>query len=252
MISKVSNGGTTISMKQVSVAFHKVSVAFHKLNGAAYICVMADYKKEAAMHAAKLIKPGMVVGIGAGSTMAHLVEAVAGDKSVTYVTPSAGTQALMEKYQLKVAAAEVLDHLDLYFDGCDQVDADLNALKSGGGIHTYEKILANMADRFIIVGDDTKLVPQLDTQYPLTVEVIPAALAAVVKYLRTTFNTGSVEIRSARSLAANYLLDVRFNEMPVLSALNAVKLFPGVVDHSLFLQLAKGAIIAGPDGIREL
>jgi ribose 5-phosphate isomerase A len=213
---------------------------------------MADYKKEAALHAAGLIKEGMVVGIGAGSTMAHLVEAVAQEKDVTFVTPSAGTQALLEKYGLKVTASEVLDHLDLYFDGCDQVDEALNALKSGGGIHTYEKILANMADRFIIVGDEAKLVPKLDTQYPLAVEVIPAALAGVVSHLRTTFDTGSMEIRSARSLAGNYLLDVRFNVMPVLSSLNEVKLFPGVVDHSLFLQLAKGAIIAGPDGVKIL
>lgn len=213
---------------------------------------MADYKKEAALHAVKFIKQGMTVGIGAGSTMAYIVEALAQEKTVTFVTPSAGTQALLEKYQLKVTEATVLDRLDLYFDGCDQVDEELNALKSGGGIHTYEKILANMADRFIIVGDDAKLVPRLDTQYPLTVEVIPAALAGVVKQLRTTFHTTGIEIRAARSMGDNYLLDVRFSEMPVLSVLNGIKLYPGVVDHSLFLQLAKGAIIAGPGGVKVL
>lgn len=214
---------------------------------------MADHKKEAALHAVKLIKQGMTVGIGAGSTMAHMVEALAGETKVTFVTPSAGTRALMEKYGLSVVSGERLYHLDLYFDGCDQVDMELNALKSGGGIHTYEKILANMADRFIIVGDDAKLVPKLDTRYPLTIEIIPMAMGAVMQTMYDRFfDLDRLDIWEEKSLAENYLLDVYFKVMPDLNALNDLKQLPGVVDHSLFLQLAKGAIIAGPGGVREL
>lgn len=217
---------------------------------------MADYKKEAAIHAAKLIERNCTIGIGAGGTMAYLIDAIIQipelSRTLTFATPSEGTLALLNKYQLKVMPAEKLDFLDLYFDGCDQVDTSLNALKSGGGIHTYEKILAAMAKRFILLGDIDKLVPELNTQFPLTVEVIPAALASVNKQLLTRFPNATIHPRPTWSPANNYLLDVRFNNLPALNDLHLVKLIPGVVDHSLFFQMAHSAVIAGPDGIKVI
>ena len=75
----------------------------------------------------------------------------------------------------------------MYFDGCDQFDKDLNALKSGGGIHTMEKLFASMAKEFILVGDDSKYAEQLTTTFPLVLEVLPQAMSFILAKLPFLF-----------------------------------------------------------------
>jgi ribose 5-phosphate isomerase A len=139
---------------------------------------MADYKFEAALAASRLIKPAQTIGLGAGSTIAHLVSLLAADASLaaslTLVSSSFKTTRLMMDRGLNVHAIALTKTLDIYFDGCDQFDTELNALKSGGGIHTSEKILASLADEFILTGDAAKFAPRLDTTYPLVIEVLPS------------------------------------------------------------------------------
>ena len=72
-----------------------------------------------------------------------------------------------------------LKQIDIYFDGCDQFDNQLNALKSGGGIHTQEKLLASMAKQFVLVGDETKRVDSFDVKFPLVIEMLPQSLLYV-------------------------------------------------------------------------
>ena len=69
-----------------------------------------------------------------------------------------------------------INHLDLAIDGADEIDPSLNAIKGGGGAHTVEKIIASMADEFVLIVDQTKLVSSLCRKFPLPVEVIPASL----------------------------------------------------------------------------
>ncbi len=118
---------------------------------------MTDYKMEAAKAALQFIKPGQIIGVGAGSTIANLVGLLAADSglaaSLTFATSSFKTAQLIIEKGLNIKAAEHLTRLDIYFDGCDQFDEQLNALKCGGGIHTSEKILASLADEFILLGD---------------------------------------------------------------------------------------------------
>ena len=66
--------------------------------------------------------------------------------------------------------------IDIYFDGCDQLDSELNALKIGGGIHTQEKLLASMANEFILIGDESKLVQNFDNRFPVVIELLPQAV----------------------------------------------------------------------------
>lgn len=224
---------------------------------------MTDYKMEAAKAALQFIKPGQIIGVGAGSTISNLISLLAADSrlatSLTLATSSFKTAGLIMEKGLKLQAAEHLTKLDIYFDGCDQFDKQLNALKSGGGIHTSEKILASLADEFILLGDAGKSVKELDTTYPLVLEILPTALQLVQQWLAKNIPTAKTTMRlSTQKDGAvitengNYLLDVYFAELWPLEKMNAVKMVPGVVEHSLFLGIAKRAIIAGEDGVKVL
>jgi ribose 5-phosphate isomerase A len=225
---------------------------------------MADYKMEAAKAALKLIKPSQIVGLGAGATIANLVTLVAADDelaaTVLFTSSSFKTMALLLANNLNVSAPAYLKQLDVYFDGCDQFDAQLNALKSGGGIHTTEKILASMAQQFILIGDYAKYSPQLTTTYPLVIEVLPGALQIVQKRLATDFpdatltlRTGAQKDGAAISDNGNMLIDIHFAQLLPLAELNInIKMIPGIVEHSLFYGMATKAIIAGEDGIKVM
>jgi ribose 5-phosphate isomerase A len=222
-----------------------------------------DYKMEAAREALTLIRPGQTVGFGAGSTMAFLIGLVGEDDglkgSLKLLSSSFATRALMRERGFAVAEAGSTVRLDLYFDGCDQFDRRLSALKSGGGIHTSEKVMAAMADEFILVGDAGKRVERLGSEYPLVLEVIPEALAFVGDRVQRFFQP----VRSALRLSdkkdgaviterGNFLIDCWFDPFPEPAVINDRLLgIPGILEHSLFYNLAQRAIVAGPDGIKQ-
>lgn len=218
---------------------------------------------EAAREALTLIRPGQTVGFGAGSTMAYLIGLVGEDYGLTgslkLLSSSFATRFLMRERGFVVGEAGSTVRLDLYFDGCDQFDRRLSALKSGGGIHTSEKVMAAMADEFILVGDAGKRVERLGSEYPLVLEVIPEALAFVGDRVRRFFQP----VRSALRLGdkkdgaviterGNFLIDCWFDPFPEPAVINDRLLgIPGILEHSLFYNLAQRAIVAGPDGIKQ-
>ncbi len=222
---------------------------------------MADIKLEAAKAALQYIKPGQTIGLGAGSTIAHLVNLIAQQaelaERLTFTSSSFKTTNLLADKGLKVKAPALLKHLDIYFDGCDQFDTELNALKSGGGIHTTEKILASMATEFILLGDAAKFSTQLDTTYPLVIEILPSALQIVLHRLAKDFPGATIKQRISTqkdgaviSDNGNMLVDIYFEKLIPLNELNiSIGMIPGIVEHSLFYRMAAKAIIAGEDGI---
>lgn len=225
---------------------------------------MVNYKKEAAKAALGFIKQGQTIGLGAGSTVAHLIDLVREYKelseTVTFVSSSFKTNNYLVEMGLKVQSPLFVGKLDFYFDGCDQFDQQLNALKSGGGIHTAEKILASMAVQFILMGDEEKSVPELNTVYPLVIEILPFALHLVLSRLAAEFPDAEVKLRMSSqkdgaliSENGNLLADIHFAELPDLQDLNIrVKMIPGIVEHSLFYRMAARAIVAGENGVRIL
>jgi ribose 5-phosphate isomerase A len=226
--------------------------------------IMRDYKLEAAKASLDFIKKGQTIGLGAGSTVASLVNLVAEDldlvQSLTFVSSSFKTRAYLQEKGLRIQASAYVESLDVYFDGCDQFDQDLNALKSGGGIHTSEKILASMANDFILIGDSSKSVVALDNQFPLVVEILHEALPLVLRRVKQAFPHSELTLRMSTqkdgavlSENGNLLADIYFNELPPLDFLNVtIKMIPGIVEHSLFYQLATKAIVAGENGITML
>jgi ribose 5-phosphate isomerase A len=216
---------------------------------------MGDYKKQAAETAFRFIKPGQIIGLGDGSTVLHLVDLIAaytgGAATIVLTSSSVRTIQRMKELELTVAPLSDLKTVDSYFDGCDQFDSELNAIKSGAGIHTMEKILAGMAGEFILMGDFGKFSERLTGAHPVVVEIIPAAISSIILKLESIFSGIELSLRPSSSDRGNYLVDLRFAELPELSLLNTtIKMLPGVVDHSLFFRMAAKAIIAGPEGTK--
>ena len=223
-----------------------------------------NFKQEAAAKAVTLVRENNIVGLGAGATIAFVVgflkEKINNGLSVKFVTSSFTTMQLLSKERLPVLPTAVFNQIDIYFDGCDQLDKHLNALKSGGGIHTQEKLLATMAKQFVLVGDESKLVDIFDTKYPLVLEILPQAAAFVPYKIDQLYEGKSIALRMDNKKDGpvitengNYLLDVYFESWPPLSEINpACKNISGIVETSLFYGLAHKAVIAGENGLAIL
>lgn len=221
-----------------------------------------DLKKAAAEEALKFIQPNTIVGLGAGSTIAHLARLIktkfGANTPLSFCTPSYITAALLKDLEVNIVSINEINSIDIYFDGCDEVDVNLNALKSGGGIHTFEKLHARVAKTFIIAGDEPKLVEQFTANTPLIAEVLPLASSYVFDQIQQSFSPSKLEWRMSKNsdgplltASGNYLLNIYFTAWPELSKLNTeLKLLTGVIEISLFYGLAHKAIIATGNGIK--
>jgi len=221
-----------------------------------------DLKKEAARVAYTFITANTSVGLGDGTTVRwladYLIDGINKGLKVRVYTSSLPTQDYLQSAGITVFDISGADTLDLYFDGCDQIDCKLNALKSGSGIHTFEKLLATMAKRFIIMADASKFVSKLENKFPLVLEVLPQASSFVLKEMQTLYPEASLSIRKSPdnpekpvlTRNGNYLMDCRFLKWPELKVLQKQsKKIIGVVEISLFYKMVTEAIIAGKDGI---
>ncbi len=188
-------------------------------------------KRLAAEAAAQLVEDGMTVGLGTGSTVAHLLPALAArGLTLRCVATSPATEAAARALGLAVEAfdgAEALARLDLAIDGADQVAPDGWIVKGGGGAHTREKAVAAAADRFVVVVSSDKLVEKLGP--PVPVELLEYGLAATLRRL------GAVTLRDAPpSPDGGLIADVTepFSDPRALAERLAAE--PGVVEHGLF------------------
>jgi ribose 5-phosphate isomerase A len=225
---------------------------------------MNDKKKQAAEAALAYIKPGQTIGFGAGTTIGHLVgfiKDLSFLETLLFVTPSYKTKGHLKTMELNTRDISEIKEIDFYFDSCDHYDLELNALKSGGGIHTREKLMASMAKEFILLVDESKFNAHImDTVVPLCVEILPAAESFVWNKLKVMYPHAELQIRMGQQKDGavitengNMLLDVKFKSHVPLEQLNqSVKLIPGVIEHSLFYRLASKALVAESKRIKIL
>ncbi|AIQ13405.1 ribose 5-phosphate isomerase A [Paenibacillus durus] len=217
-----------------------------------------DIKKICAREALKFIKTGTVIGLGGGSTISYLIQYLKEDANleIKVVTPSVKTRLLCIQNGLEVLYTSAVEQVSVAFDGCDEVDESLNALKSGGGIHTKEKLIASMAEDYILLVDDTKFVNRLTFKHPVVLEILEDSLAYVQR--KVTELGGKPSIRSSAAKDGftvtengNLLLDVHFEQVEDIAKLESdLQQIRGVVDTSLFVNVATKALIAGESGIR--
>lgn len=141
-------------------------------------------KKSAALAALEFIEPGMVLGVGTGSTVNYFIE---GLKSVKGKIDSAVASSLETEKRLKALSIHVVDlnsagELPLYVDGADEINPAKSMIKGGGGALTREKIIAAVAKKFVCIADQTKKVDLLGG-FPVPIEVIPMARSYVARQL---------------------------------------------------------------------
>ncbi len=225
-----------------------------------------DLKESAARAALDLVKDGMRLGLGTGSTAARFVaalgEQVARGLNVVCVPTSEATRVQAERLGIALTTLDETPQLDLTIDGADEIDDQLRMIKGGGGALLREKIVATASDRMVVVADETKLVAALGI-FPLPVEVVRFGLLATMRLIEAiaaeTGCHGAITLRPGPGNApfvtdqGNLILDCAFGNIPEPEVLAfSLKRVPGVVEHGLFLGLADLAIVAGRGGVRAL
>lgn len=216
-----------------------------------------DLKKLSAQEALKLISCGNIVGLGGGRSIAYLIEMLSEkpDLKVKIVTPSIKTKLLCIKHGLEVLPTYSIDRVDVAFDGCDQVDRALNALKSGGAIHTREKLIASMAKDYILLVDKDKVVEKLEFKQPVAIEVLLEALGYVERVLKEIGANPIVRVSSNKdgfliSDDGNIIIDAFFEKVEDIAQLDKkLNSIFGVIGTSLFVQKVTKVIVASEEGI---
>jgi ribose 5-phosphate isomerase A len=196
-------------------------------------------KKLAAEAAAGLIEDGMRVGLGTGSTVAFLLEALAArDLDLRCVATSLRTEEHARALGLAVEPFDALERLDVAIDGADQIAPDGWLVKGGGAAHTREKVVAAAADRFVVIASSDKPVDRIEPPVPL--ELMAFGLQATLRAL------GDTVMRDVpRSPDGGVIADYngRVDDPQALAAyLDSV---PGVVDHGLFPPTLVYEILVG-------
>lgn len=221
-------------------------------------------KIEAARGALAYVADGMKIGIGTGSTAEEFVrllaERVAGGLCVVGVPTSERTAALCRELGVPLTTLEEEPSLDLTIDGADEVDADLTLIKGGGGALLREKIVAAASGAMIVIADGTKVVDTLG-RFSLPIEVnrfgLGATRIAIQRAAEKLGIRGQITLRGGEhpfvTDGGHFIIDASFGRIPDARALSAaLHAIPGVVEHGLFIGLAKRAVIAFSDGVRQM
>jgi ribose 5-phosphate isomerase A len=220
-------------------------------------------KQRAAQRAVEFVRPGMVLGLGHGSTTAFAVRHISallksGELADLLAVP-ASTQVEREARRLNITLTTLDEHtdLDLTIDGADEVDPHLELIKGGGGALLREKMLAQASRRVIIVVDESKLSPVLGTHFPVPIEVTSFGWPAQRSFLETIGATVSLRCRSDGSVfrtdGGNLILNCDFGPIGDPARL-AARLADraGILEHGLFLGLASDVIVATHRGVRHI
>jgi ribose 5-phosphate isomerase A len=219
-------------------------------------------KIKAAEAALAYVENGMRLGIGTGSTAEEFVRLlagrVAGGLKVIGVPTSERTGRLCLELGIALSTLEETPELDLTIDGADEIDPRLNLIKGAGGALLREKIVAYASKSMIVIADKSKMVSVLG-KFPLSIEVNRFGLAAtrigIEKAAERLGLSGPIILRQGpdgpfSTDGGHWIFDASFGLIPDAEALSsALHAVPGVVEHGIFLNLAKLAVIAGGDGI---
>jgi ribose 5-phosphate isomerase A len=204
-------------------------------------------KHLAAEAAAKLVEDGMSVGLGTGSTVAHLLPALAERAlDIRCVATSPATEDAARRLGIAVEDFGGHPRLDIAIDGADQVDPDGWLVKGGGAAHTREKIVAAAAARFVVIADSSKPVERISPPIPL--ELLEFGLAATLRELSPT-ELRDVPRSPDGGLIADYVGEV--GDPAELAARLARA--PGVVEHGLFPpDLVSEVLVGRGDAVERI
>jgi ribose 5-phosphate isomerase A len=200
------------------------------------------------------VEPGSVVGVGTGSTVNCFIDALATmkDRIAGAVSSSERSSERLRGHGIAVLDSNKVTRVPVYIDGADEIDHRGHMIKGGGAALTREKIVADIADRFVCIADESKLVTTLG-RFPLPVEVIPMATAQVMRRLRglggePTLREGVVTDNGCA------IVDVR--DLAITDPLameTEINQWPGVVTVGIFARHRAGVCLLGTsDGVKTL
>lgn len=221
-------------------------------------------KENAAVAALEYIEDGMTVGLGTGSTAKFFVELLAEEVAdglvVRGVPTSEQTRRLAENHGIPLLPVEQVERIQVTVDGADEVDGRGRLIKGGGAALLREKIIADASDHMVVIADPSKLVETLG-EFPLPVEVTPFGFTITAKKVHDALKESGVirpkvKLRQGHQRSepiitdgGNYILDCHCGAIPNSERL-AVLLssIPGVVEHGLFLNIARTVIVGNDEG----
>ena len=212
-------------------------------------------KQEVGKAAASLVKSNTIVGLGTGSTTAYTIQFL-GDrlksgelKDIVGIPTSFQAEVLAKQYGIPLTTLDAVDRIDIAIDGADEVDPQKNLIKGGGAAHTREKIVDYLAEQFIVVVDSSKVVDRLGSSFPVPVEVIPMAIAPVMRAIEVL--GGKPELRMGVKKAGpvitdqgNMVVDVKFETIDHPGELEkTLNNIPGVLENGIFVNCADLVLI---------
>ena len=214
-------------------------------------------KAAAGKKAAELIKSGMVVGLGTGSTARHFIEALGvkcrAGLAVTAVATSKESEQLARQAGIALTDFDRLETIDIDVDGADEIDREKRMIKGGGGALFREKIIAGMSREMIVIVDSSKQVEALGS-FPLPVEISSFAHLATLKHIRDLGYTGSVrkDAEGKRFITDNqniiFDIELTFPCTEPEQIERKLTKIPGVIDTGFFIGYAGRVITGHEDG----
>lgn len=221
---------------------------------------MGNIKERLGKKAAEYVGNGMVVGLGTGSTAYYMVEElgrrVKEGLEITGVTTSARTKEQAENLGIPLKSVDEVDKIELTIDGADEVSADYQGIKGGGGALLFEKIVADYSEKVIWIVDESKIVEHLGA-FPLPVEVIPYGSQQLFrlfekKNYRPAFRLTQDEQHYVTD-AGHVIIDLHFGKIEQPHDLAKwLDSLTGVVEHGLFLDKVNTVIVGKETGIEVL
>ncbi len=201
------------------------------------------------------VVPGTVVGVGTGSTVNCFIDALATvkDRIAGAVSSSVASTQRLQAHGIRVLDANEVERIPVYIDGADEIDHQGNMVKGGGAALTREKIVADLAARFICIADQSKLVDVMG-RFPLPVEVIPMAAAQVARRFAAAYGGAATVRAGVTTDNGNLILDVRGLQITDPLAMETeVNQWPGVVTVGLFARhRARLCLLGTPAGVKAL
>ncbi len=219
-----------------------------------------EAKKRAAMEALRYVNEAEIIGIGTGSTVNELIKLIGKKKrefkNKIFITSSYDSTLKLAEMRLKVLHPSTVSEIDIYIDGADEVDREMNMIKGGGAALTLEKLLAYYSKKRIFIVDYTKLVSWLGEKHPIPIDVIPYAVLMVKRKLEKM----GFEVEVRRAIKGKYgpvtsdiggvILDVKVEKpMNPRKLDEEIRGLPGVIETGLFIDLADKIIVGHPDKI---
>lgn len=214
-----------------------------------------EMKKAVAEAALEHVVPGEIIGVGTGSTANFFIDALATIKSQVKgaVASSEATAERLRGHGIEVLDLNSVSNMSIYVDGADESNSQLHLIKGGGGALTREKIVAAVADKFVCIADESKLVDVMG-EFPLPVEVIPMAQSYVAREIIKQIGGQPILREGFTTDNGNIILDVRnlkiMEPTVVEQKLNNIV---GVVTNGLFAMRPADVLLLGtPNGVRTV